>query len=114
MEIIGATVENVSRMPSASRMAFCGLEKVVFSLLSQTRALLALTVCCMIFPLYHARGMKRFMPLTYQDSKDFLIPKRLLVADDHVDPVAEVEGHLRAVRRVFHDRRPPSADTHHS
>ena len=63
MEIIGAMVEKVSRMPNASRIAFCGLENVVFILLSQTRAPLIFAVCCMIFPLYHARGMKRFMPL---------------------------------------------------
>lgn len=46
-----------------ARIAFCGLENVVFILLSQTRAPLIFAVCCMIFPLYHARGMKRFMPL---------------------------------------------------
>lgn len=43
--------------------------------------------------------MKRFMPLTRQVK----FPKCLLIADDHVDPVAEVEGNLRAVRRIFHD-----------
>ena len=35
--------------------------------------------------------MKRFMPLTRQVK----FPKCLLIADDHVDPVAEVEGNLR-------------------